>query len=228
MKYINEIKKFWEENAVNNKISGMKFKKFTNSNPNILDELNQILSNNQHLKTIFNVCLFLVNDWPFDKFKCKTCNKLLNIKSLNFMSDYCSIKCAANDPELQKRKSETIASDPDYWKKRQEKIIKTNFERYGTKTPAQNKDIAQKMKDTCAKDPDHWKNRNEKTKQTCMERYGVKNASSTKEVREKVIQSNIKKYIPSHSCIVLLLIIFAGKHFTPFCLAILATFSATI
>ena len=59
MKFINEIKKFWEENTINNKVSGMKFKKFTNNNPDILDELNKILSNNQHLKTIFNVCLFL-------------------------------------------------------------------------------------------------------------------------------------------------------------------------
>ena len=194
MKFINEIKKFWEENTINNKVSGMKFKKFTNNNPDILDELNKILSNNKHLKTIFNVCLFLVNDWPFDKFKCKTCNKLLTIKPLNSMSNYCSTKCAMNDPELQKRKAETIANDPDYYKRRQEKIIKTNFERYGTKTPAQNKDVAQKMKDTWAKDPDHWKKRNEKSEKTCMERYGVKNASSTDEVRKKVIETNLKKF----------------------------------
>ena len=32
MKFINEIKKFWEENTINNKVSGMKFKKFTNNN----------------------------------------------------------------------------------------------------------------------------------------------------------------------------------------------------
>ena len=97
-----------------------------------------------------------------------------------------------SDPELQKRKAETIASDPDYYKRRQEKIIKTNIERYGTKTPAQNKDVAQKMKDTWAKDPDHWKKRNEKSEKTCMERYGVKILITLKKFKINQLPQNLQ------------------------------------
>ena len=84
----------------------------------------------------------LVHDISLDSFKCKICGKELKIKNWTLKNTYCYTKCAMNDEDLQKRKAETIAKDPNYWKNRQEKIIKTNLERYGTKTPAENKKIA--------------------------------------------------------------------------------------
>lgn len=189
---VEKIKAFYKSSG--NKINGMKFKKWLAANPDLNEYLNSLLNKHPNLVTLSNISFCLANDIDINGFKCKTCGKLLKIRAITQPVEFCSVKCAMSNSELQQRKAETIKSDSDYWKKRQEKIIKTNLERYGTKAPSQNKDIAQKMKDTCAKDPDHWKKRQEKSEKTCMERYGVKNASSTIEVREKVIQTNMKKY----------------------------------
>jgi hypothetical protein len=186
------LKEYYEEH--NNKVNGMKLKKWFEQHNDVKQYLEEELKSHPNLTNISNIIGCLVNDIDLNSFNCKVCGKQLKIKNWTIERKYCSTKCAMNDPELQKRKTETIASDPDYWKRRQEKIIKTNLERYGAKTPAQNKEIAKKMSETCAKDPDHWKNRNEKSKQTCLKRYGVENASSTNEVREKVKQANLKKF----------------------------------
>ena len=192
-KNLQILKNYYLEN--NNKVNGMKLKKwFENEHPEIKIELENLLTKHQNLTNIANIAGCLIHNIQLNSFKCKTCGKELKIRNWTLKKTYCSTKCAMGDPELQKRKAETIAKDPNFWKNRQEKIQKTNLERYGTKTPAENKEIAKKMSDTCAKDPDHWKKRQEKSKQTCLEKYGVENASSTKEVREKVIQSYIKKY----------------------------------
>lgn len=191
---INKLKEFYKANEKNGKVNGMLLKSWLKKNQDVNDYLNDLLIQHPNFNIIANIIYCIVRDIDFESIVCKICQKPLNVKTMTQLSNYCSTKCAANDPELQKRKSETIAKDPDYWKKRQEKIFKTNIERYGTKTPAQNKDIAQKMKDTCAKDPNHWVKRQEKSEKTCMERYGVKNASSTNEVREKVKQANLKKF----------------------------------
>jgi hypothetical protein len=183
---VNKLKEFYKANEKDGKVNGMLLKSWLKKNQDVNDYLNDLLIKHPNFNIIANIIYCVIRDIDLESIVCKKCKKPLNVRSMTQLSNYCSSKCAMSDPELQKRKSETIASDPDYWKKRQEKIIKTNLERYGTKTPAQNKDIAQKMKDTCAKDIDHWKKRNEKSEKTCMERYGVKNASSTKEVRKTI------------------------------------------
>jgi G:T-mismatch repair DNA endonuclease (very short patch repair protein) len=191
---VNKLKEFYKANEKDGKVNGMLLKSWLKKNQDVNDYLNNLLIKHPNFNIIANIIYCIIRDIDFESIVCKNCKKPLNVRAMTQVSNYCSAKCAANDPELQKRKSETIASDPDYWKKRQEKIIKTNLERYGTKTPAQNKDIAKKMSETCANDPNHWKKRNEKSEKTCMERYGVKNASSTIKVREKVKKTNLKKY----------------------------------
>lgn len=189
---LEKIKEFYK--SANNKINGMKFKKWLSENKEIHNYLINELNKHKNLTSISNIAYCIANDILLDSFKCKTCSKELTINKITQANQFCSTKCAMNNSELQKRKSETISKDPEFWQKRQEKIVQTNLERYGTKAPAQNKDIAKKMSETCANDPEHWKKRNEKSKKTCLERYGVENASSTKEVREKVKQVFIKKY----------------------------------
>lgn len=197
MEYLNKLKEFWNQN--NGKIPGMKFKKFLKENSEIESALNEILNKNPHLNNVFIVAAFLVNNLSFDYCKCKICGKILKVKSFSLINDikYCSTKCAMNDPELQKKKSETIAKDPNYWKNRQEKITKTNLKRYGTKTPAENKDVVQKMKDTISKDQNHWKKRQEKSEKTCMEKYGVKNTYNIKEIKDKSIKTRREKLFNS-------------------------------
>ena len=193
---INDLKNYYKEN--DNKVNGMKLKKWLNNeHPEIKESLENELMIYPNLTNISNIIGCIVHGIPLDSLKCRICGKPLKIKNWTVISKYCSSKCAANDPELQKRKSENIAKDPDYWKKRQERIIKTNLERYGTKTPAQNKDIAQKMKDTCAKDPNHWEKRNEKSKQTCLEKYGVENPYNIKEIQKKSILTKREKLFKS-------------------------------
>ncbi len=188
----NKIKEFYKLN--DNKINGMKFKKWLNDNSDIKIYLEKELNNHLNLVNITNIAYCIANDILLDNFICKTCGKQLVIKKITQPVNYCSVKCAMNNVELQKNKSETISKDPEFWKKRQEKIVKTNLKRYGTKTPAENKNIVEKMKKTCANDLEHWKKRNEKSKQTCLEKYGVENVSSTKEVREKVKNTFLKNY----------------------------------
>ena len=171
----------------------MLLKSWLKKNQDVNEYLENLLKQYPNFNFIANIIYCLIRDIDFNSIVCKNCGKPLNVRTMTQLSNYCSTKCAMSDPELQKRKAETIASDPDYYKRRQEKIIKTNIERYGTKTPAQNKDVAQKMKDTWAKDPDHWKKRNEKSEKTCMERYGVKNPYNIKEVQDKSIATKLAK-----------------------------------
>ena len=190
---LNKLKKFYQENEKDGKVNGMLLKSWLKKNQDVNEYLENLLKQYPNFNFIANIIYCLIRDIDFNSIVCKNCGKPLNVRTMTQLSNYCSTKCAMSDPELQKRKAETIASDPDYYKKRQEKIIKTNIERYGTKTPAQNKDVAQKMKDTWAKDPDHWKKRNEKSEKTCMERYGVKNPYNIKEVQDKSIATKLAK-----------------------------------
>lgn len=195
-KNLQILKDYYESN--NNKVNGMKLKKwFENEHPEIKIELENLLTKHQNLTNIANIAGCLIHNIPLNSFKCKVCGKELKIRNWTLKNTYCSTKCAMNDEDLQKRKAETIAKDPNYWKNRQEKITKTNLKRYGTKTPAENKEIAKKMIDTCAKDPDHWKKRNEKSKQTCLEKYGVENAYNIEKVKNKSLMTRREKLFNS-------------------------------
>ena len=189
---IETLKQYYKEN--NGNVNGMKLKVWLKTHTEVKNYLQNQLKLHPNLTCISNIVGCLVNDIDLNSFKCETCGKQLKIRNWTIQKKYCNAKCAMNNPDLQKRKAETISNNPNFWEERQEKIKKTCLERYGTNTPAQNKEIAKKISNTCANDLNHWKNRNEKSKQTCLEKYGVENASSTTEVREKVRQTNFEKY----------------------------------
>lgn len=190
--YLDKLKQLYKEN--NNKVNGMKLKKWFENNPTIYKEINDIFNKNKYLTKITNLMWFLVNDIDYTKFKCKVCNKQIKINHYNYIPEYCTIKCACKDGENIKKRQQTISKDKQYYQKRQQKIKQTCLQKYGTKTPAESDTVKQKIKQTISKDKNHWKKRNKKSIETCLKKYGVENPSSTKEVREKVKQTYLKKY----------------------------------
>lgn len=91
---------------------------------------------------------------------CKICGNPTSFRGLQFgYSKYCSSRCANLDPEVQ------------------EKLKKSNIEKYGVEHPLQ----SQKIKD--------------KIKQTCIDKYGVDSYMKTKEFRQKSIEATQSKEV---------------------------------
>ena len=84
------------------------------------------------------------------------CGKPLELKSVFYISKYCSARCAKADPEINQKMKDTIAKDPDFYKKREEKIKKTCLERYGVEFPGMSEQAKAKAKAHWENDPDFW------------------------------------------------------------------------
>ena len=77
--------------------------------------------------------------------------------------------------------------------------VKTNIEKYGSKSPCENEEIKQKMKNTNmerygVESTLMTKEVKQKSKETLFSKYGVDNPLKSKEILEKVKETNLKKY----------------------------------
>jgi len=80
-----------------------------------------------------------------------------------------------------------------------QKIKKTNVERYGVQYPSQNKEIRQKMKEKCMENhgveyPSQNKEVRQKIKKTNTEKYGFSNPFQNEEIKQKIKKTNTEKY----------------------------------
>lgn len=138
-----------------------------------------------------------INDIP----KCLSdnCQNQVTWNSRSY-SNYCSIKCSANDKRIR------------------EKIEQTNLKKYGTKSPSENTAIKQKQKETMLdrygvenpmylqeskdkiqktmkeKSTIELKEIQSKRKQTNLEKYGVENAFQSDDIKQKQKETMLDRY----------------------------------
>lgn len=190
--YIQEFEAAFGGPDVN--VNGMKIKLWLKKHPVIDEYLKEIFSKEPRYKKFGNVIWAFRNRFDIDAHKCKMCGKPLELKSVFYISKYCSARCAKADPEINQKMKDTIAKDPDYYKKREEKIKKTCLERYGVEFPGMSEQVKAKAKVHWENDPDFWNRRNEKSKQVWLEHYGVENPSCADEVKQKKADTCMKHF----------------------------------
>ena len=113
----------------------------------------------------------------YDKPKCPTCLKHTKWLGKNNYQKFCSIKCAANNPDVKTRRE------------------KTNIEKYGSNNVFKSDIIKRKIKQTCLEryGDENYRNK-EKSKQTCLEKYGKEHILQLDFIKEKSKQTCLEKY----------------------------------
>lgn len=113
---------------------------------------------------------------------CKTCGKPTEFLSLRLgYREYCCNKCVQTSKEIQEKIKKTNQEryGSDYYSKTDKwlnSVKKTNQEKYGCDFAGQNKDVK------------------EKALKTCLEKYGTTTYSQTEECKQKMADTNTKKY----------------------------------
>lgn len=113
---------------------------------------------------------------------CKTCGKPTEFLSLRLgYREYCCNKCVQTSKEIQEKIKKTNQEryGSDYYSKTDKwlnSVKKTNREKYGCDFAGQNKDVK------------------EKALKTCLEKYGTTTYSQTEECKQKTADTNTKKY----------------------------------
>ena len=116
--------------------------------------------------------LWLHSNSQTERPRCPGCGAELRFVSISKgYQEYCCMKCRCNSPEYITKKSGPRKNKDTV----QEKIRKTNLERYGVENVFQSKEIRNKIKETFS------------------ERYGVTHPSQIPEVKQK-IQDTYKKH----------------------------------
>lgn len=111
-----------------------------------------------------------------------TCGKLLKFRTYTIgFSNYCGVKCAANDPGSKKRKQQTC------------------LERYGSTSPLGSKEIQAKGKRTVQEKYGVDNVRKvqaivDKGKKTCVRKYGAAHPMQNKQVQNKVSTTTKQRY----------------------------------
>lgn len=113
--------------------------------------------------------------------RCTECEKYVNFNNNGSYNTFCSSKCAQNSKETRN------------------KIIKTNIDRYGAETPAQNIEVLRKMKSTCIDRygvDNIFKSNQFKADLVCRanELYGVDHFVQTEEFKVKSKQTSIEHW----------------------------------
>lgn len=128
--------------------------------------------------------------------KCKFCGDAVKFKLFKTgYSNYCSIKCSVNDPDVQSKRTKSwISKNGKGTQNREtinEKAKTTSLMRYGTESPNQNKEIKEKQRESkCEIYGDNWAIViTQKAKDTITNRYGVNNAFQLPHVRDRAIKS---------------------------------------
>lgn len=117
---------------------------------------------------------------------CIFCGNQTNFKDLaHGYHKFCSTKCVNN--------SEII----------KQKIEKTNFEKYGTKSTIQNKDVLNKrnknnLEKYGTEHPSTLETVKEKAKETLLNRYGVNNISKLESIKKKKEETCLKNFGVKH------------------------------
>ncbi len=117
---------------------------------------------------------------------------------------HCSLKCSNSDPNVQKRKSQTVFSHFGVLNAGQSDIVKekskqTCLERYGTEYTFQAESVKEKIKETSIQrygvdHPMKFESVKERQKSVIRERFGVDYPMQSKEVQEKSRQTCLEKY----------------------------------
>ena len=113
---------------------------------------------------------------------CKTCGKPTEFLSLRLgYREYCCNKCVQTSKEIQEKIKKTNQEryGSDYYSKTDKwlnGVKKTNQEKYGCDFAGQNKEVK------------------EKALKTCLEKYGTTTYSQTEECKQKMADTNTKKY----------------------------------
>lgn len=113
---------------------------------------------------------------------CKTCGKPTEFLSLRLgYHEYCCNKCVQASKEIQEKIKKTNREryGSDYYSKTDKwlnSIKKTNQKKYGCDFAGQNEEVK------------------EKALKTCQEKYGTTTYSQTEECKQKMAESNLKKY----------------------------------
>lgn len=136
--------------------------------------------------------------------KCKYCNKELGFHTFNTGSQYCSIKCAHNDPIIKTQMEQTCLNkygvkSVSCVKEIRDKAKQTCKQKFGYEFPIQSLEIKQKVKQGCQQkfgtnaytQTQQFK---EKSKNTCKEKYGYEFAAQVPKLKEKQQQTCLKKY----------------------------------
>ena len=105
-------------------VNGMKIKLWLKNHSHIYEYLKNIFANDPRYKKFGNLIWAFRNRFDIDSHKCKICGTQLDLKSVFYIPKYCSARCAKADPEINQKMKDTIAKDPGYYKKREEKIKK--------------------------------------------------------------------------------------------------------
>lgn len=158
--------------------------------------------------TLYELCYRLAHNIPLDKvFKCKVCNKKINIEYKHGYRDFCSYSCSSkhtnNKLEIQDKKRQTCLERygvdnhsktkefKDFLKDSrdvlEEKKRQTFLKKYGKEHYFQTtvfKDFLKKHQDDIQ----------EKIKQTCIDKYGVDSYSKTQEYKDKYKRTCLDKY----------------------------------
>ena len=118
-------------------------------------------------------------------------------KSTSSLNKYACKNCK-NKKEKEIFLQKYGVNNPSKIKEFQEKVYKTNLERYGVKHPLQNRDILNKRNETCIErygttNPLSLECFKEKSKQRNLEIRGVENPGQSLEVRKKMINTLYKQ-----------------------------------
>jgi hypothetical protein len=128
----------------------------------------------------------------------RTSKKFVSLANCGAFCKSCSKKLARE--KTVKTNRERYGFDtPAQNKEIHDKMTKTCESKYGVKNPFQNKDIKQKIKETLTENfgvdhPSKSKELNEKKQQTCLKNYGVKNPSQSKEVKAKKVETCLENH----------------------------------
>lgn len=173
-----------------------------NNNKNYVNLKNSIISETNYLdenSTISERIYHIVNDLH-EIPKCENC-KESHAKFRNFKAGYskfCSIKCSAIKNREQTRQT-NIETYRNRKEEIQEKIKKTNLERYGVEDPNRLDEVKNKIKSTnLERYGTEYTHQNpeilEKVKQSNREKYGVDWSFQSEEVKQKIKNSNLERY----------------------------------
>lgn len=147
----------------------------------------------ENILSKLEVSMLSKNDQRWYKTKCENCGSIFETHCYRKSTVCKKCKCSIKQKELYK-------NDPSLGKKRLEKRIKTNLEKYGVQNAYQRKDIIKKIKDTkkCRYGDEHYNNQ-EKSKKTCLEKYGVEHSFQSENNKSKSAKTCLEKYGTKHA-----------------------------
>nr|DAV42551.1 MAG TPA: endonuclease-like protein [Caudoviricetes sp.] len=155
--------------------------------------------------------------------RCGGCGKILPIESFSkgWVKHCCSYSCVWKSDSLEKRKKTNMERygdtsplggksnvrelanekfrDPEYIRRRVEKVKQTSMEKYGVDNPSKAPEVIERIRQTnLERFGVEWswqsEHNKEQIKKTLMERYGVDHSSKIDGIADKRRQTNLERY----------------------------------